>query len=63
MKYLITAATLGLLLASTAFAQEDDTRAEIRELREKLERLERKLAAEDAAREKKSAEERVVIIE
>ena len=50
MKYLITAATLGLLFASTAFAQEDDTRAEIRELRQKLERLERKLAAEDAAR-------------
>ena len=63
MKRLITAATLGLLFASTAFAQEDDTRVEIRELREKLERLERKLAAEDAAREKKSAEERAAITE
>ena len=63
MKRLITAATLGLLFAGTAFAQEDDTRVEIRELREKLERLERKLAAEDAAREKKSAEERAAITE
>src|SRR5207249_11432530 len=63
MKRLITAATLGLLFAGTVFAQEDDTRVEIRELREKLERLERKLAAEDAAREKKSAEERAAITE
>jgi hypothetical protein len=48
---------------SNAAAQEVDTRAEIRELREKLERLERKLAADEAAREKKENEERAAITE
>jgi hypothetical protein len=46
-----------------AFAQEGDTRAEIRELREKLERLERKLAADESAREQKAADERAVMTE
>ena len=52
-----------ILLSSTTFAQEGDTRAEIRELREKLDRLERKLAVDEAAREKKAAEEQVAIAE
>jgi len=52
-----------LFTPTVSFAQESDTRAEIRELREKLERLERKLAADEAAREKKASEERAAITE
>ena len=57
---------LTLLLISItrpALAQETDTRAEIRELREKLERLERKLADDEAMREKKAADERNALTE
>jgi hypothetical protein len=50
-------------VAPVTFAQEGDTRAEIRELREKLERLERKLAADESAREKKAAEDRAAMTE
>ncbi len=61
MKNLIMAATIGLLATGPAFAQENATRAEIQELREKLELLERKLAADEAAREKKATEERAAL--
>ena len=44
-------------------AQANDTRSEIRELREKLERLEHKLAADDAAREKNALQERAELTE
>jgi hypothetical protein len=50
MKSLFTIAALGCyFLAGTGWAQESVTRAEIQELREKLERLERKLAADEGA--------------
>ena len=63
MQKLIVTSLLLMLISATAFAQESDTRAEIRELREKLERLEKKLAADEAAREKKAAEERIALTE
>ena len=59
MKFLFAA--ILLLMPFPAFAQESDTKAEIRELREKLERLEKKLAADDAAREKQAAADRAAI--
>ena len=59
MKFLLAA--ILLLMPFPAFAQESDTKAEIRELREKLERLEKKLTADDAAREKQSAADRAAI--
>lgn len=52
-----------VLVSTPVMAQEIDTRSEIRELREKLERLERKLASDEALREKKSVEERDTIAE
>ena len=52
-----------VLVSTPVMAQEIDTRSEIRELREKLERLERKLASDEALREKKSVEERDAIAE
>ena len=64
MRKFIILCALVLSGAGTALAQDDvDTRAEIRELREKLERLERKLAEDEAAREKKMTEERAAIKE
>jgi opacity protein-like surface antigen len=61
--FLLLATSLAVLMPFASFAQESDTRAEIRELREKLERLERKLAADESVREKKAAEERAAITE
>lgn len=63
MKILFLATALTLLPPLASFAQEQDTRAEIRELRDKLERLERKLAADEAARERRATEERAAISE
>ena len=61
MKFLFAA--ILLLTPLSALAQDADTRAEIRELREKLEQLEKKLAADEAAREKKATEERAAMTE
>jgi hypothetical protein len=63
MKTILILIVLAFLAPSFSLAQETDTRSEIRELREKLERLERKLAADEAVREKKAAEERAAITE
>jgi hypothetical protein len=52
-----------VLVSKPVIAQEADTRSEIRELREKLERLERKLADDEAMREKKTADERAALTE
>jgi membrane protein insertase Oxa1/YidC/SpoIIIJ len=54
---LILLTFLLMVVTTPAMAQESDTRAEIRELREKLERLERKLASDEALRQKKSVDE------
>ncbi len=50
-----------LIFPSFGSAQESDLAAEVRELRQKLERLEKKLEMEDTAREKKAADERAAI--
>ena len=59
MRKVILAWILFSFGSGAALAQEVDTRAEIRELREKLERLEKKLADDDAAREKRLTEDRM----
>lgn len=56
MKTFMLGACLFLLLPATAVSAERDTAAEIQELRNKLERLEKKLA-EDEQRRKKATEE------
>ena len=63
MRILVFAIALGLLAPSISVAQETPTKAEIRELRERLESLEKKVAAEEAAKEKNVAEERAAIAE
>jgi hypothetical protein len=63
MKKIILMAALILLVANGSFAQESATKAEVLELREKLERLERKLEADEAARDKKAAAERAAVKE
>ena len=63
MKLLLLATALVTFVPVVSFAQDSDTRAEIRELREKLERLERKLAADEATREKRAADERAAMTE
>lgn len=63
MKVILTIFCLTLLSAAPLPAQDTDTKSEIRELREKLERLEKKLLADEAARDKKSAEDRAVLTE
>ena len=63
MKTIFMLTVLMLLLPAHLPAQENDTRSEIRELREKLERLERKLAADEAAREKNAVQERAALTE
>ncbi|TMA12108.1 MAG: hypothetical protein E6J89_05720 [Deltaproteobacteria bacterium] len=63
MKTTITVLTLLLFLPAVSFSQQRDTAAEIRELREKLERLEKKMADEEAARAKKMEEEKTAIAE
>ncbi len=63
MKAILILSVLTLLAPNCSQAQENDTRSEIRELREKLERLERKLAADEAAREKKAGEDRAALTE
>jgi len=63
MKTILLLTILALLAPVRLPAQGSDTRSEIRELREKLERLERKLAADDAVREKKAGEERAALTE
>ena len=62
-KHWVLGIIVALLMPHASFAQDIDTRAEINALREKLERLERKLAANEAARETKAAEERAAITE
>src|SRR5215475_699368 len=54
---------LSMLLSfpSLGLAQESELAAEVRELRQKLERLEKKLEMEDAAREKRAEEERAAM--
>jgi len=44
----LASTVLAFFAPTFSLAQENDTRAEIREFREKLERLERKLAADEA---------------
>ena len=63
MKTILLLSVLALLAPKFSLAQENETRSEIRELREKLERLERKLAADEAARNKKADEERAALTE
>ena len=63
MRILLFASALTLFVPTASFAQESDTNAQIRELREKLERLEKKLAAEEAVKEKRAAEERAALTE
>ena len=63
MRTLFLVTTLILLAPTASLAQESDTNSQIRELREKLEQLERKLAAGEAAKEKKAAEERAALTE
>jgi hypothetical protein len=63
MRKILMLIGLTILAPANLPAQDSDTRSEIRELREKLERLERKLAADEAAREKKAVEERAEITE
>ena len=63
MNAMLIITLLSIVAPSFSLAQESDPRAEIRELREKLERLERKLAADEAVREKKAAEEQVAMAE
>jgi Phosphate-selective porin O and P len=55
--------SLLLLLPAVSFSQQTDTASEIRELREKFERLEKKMADEEAARAKKMEEEKTAIAE
>jgi hypothetical protein len=61
--WIILFAGLLIEVPTVSFAQQSDTQAEIRELREKLDHLERKLAADEATREKKAAQERAAITE
>jgi len=63
MKTILMLSLLVFISPNFSHGQENSTQAEIRELREKLERLERKLAADDAAREQKGAEERAALTE
>ena len=63
MKAILILSVVAFLAPNCSLAQENDTRSEIRELREKLERLERKLAADEAAREKTAGEERTALTE
>lgn len=63
MKATFILSVLAFFAPNFSLAQENDTRSEIRELREKLERLERKLAADEAAREIKAGEERAALTE
>ena len=61
MKTWIVVLSMLLSFPSLGLAQESELAAEVRELRQKLERLEKKLEMEDAAREKKAEEERAAI--
>lgn len=54
--------TLLLFIPGPSFSEEKDTAAEIRDLRARLERLERRLAEEEAARNQKVEEEREAIV-
>ncbi|MEX0803715.1 MAG: hypothetical protein WD688_10420 [Candidatus Binatia bacterium] len=56
MKRYIIAASLLLLLPATAVSAEKDTAAEIQELRNKLERLEKKLTGDEQRRKKETEE-------
>ncbi len=63
MKIFVFIAALILLMPAVSFSQQKDTAVEIRELRDKLERLERRMAEEETARAKKAEEERAAITE
>lgn len=56
MRVLIIILTLIFLVPPGSFSQQEDTAAEIRELRQRLDRLERKLAVEEQIRKKETKE-------
>lgn len=56
MKTFILTLTLIFLMPAFSFSQQRDTAAEIRELREKLERLEKKMAEEETRRKQETKE-------
>lgn len=56
MKTFVLILTLIFLMPTVSFSQQKDTAAEIRELREKLERLEKKMAEEEARRKQETKE-------
>jgi hypothetical protein len=63
MRNLALAACLIFLTPLVSLSQQSDIATEIRELREKLERLEKKMAEEEAGRAKKAEEERALLAE
>jgi hypothetical protein len=63
MKTGLSMLALLLLFPLGSSAQEKDLAAEIRELREKLDRLEKKMATQEAQREKRAEEEKAAIAE
>ncbi|MFQ5853404.1 MAG: hypothetical protein ACE5JU_22830, partial [Candidatus Binatia bacterium] len=63
MKVFISILSLVLLMPAVSFSQQRDTASEIRELRRRLEKLERRLAEEEAERIKKAQKERAAIVE
>ena len=63
MKSILVCMSLLLAFASSSFAQEKDVAAEIRELREKLERLEKKMASDEAQKAKVAEAEKAAITE
>jgi hypothetical protein len=63
MQKLIVTSLLLIFTSATSLAQEGNTRAEIRELREKLERLEKKMAEDEAQKAKRAEVEKAAIAE
>jgi hypothetical protein len=63
MKKILCTLSLLLAVASSSFAQEKDLAAEIRELRDKLERLEKKMAVEEAEKAKQAEADRAAMAE
>lgn len=62
MNFLLTVFLMLILLPATTMAQAVDTAAEIQELREKLERLERRLLQEDAEKTQRAAAQKAAIV-
>ena len=63
MNTTIAVLTLLLFLPAVSFSQQRDTAAEIMELREKLERLEKKMAEDEAQKAKRAEAEKAAIAE